>query len=217
MALIPPFSLLLRTPIPHSLQKDLYLSAHTPPGTARSIWDGQVARMSHLAHETVPVGQEWALLFPDAIRPAAGKLRPAPLMSLVNQFDMGDRAHPPDGFCSTSSALGISSRNTPSRSLTRSTAPPPPHPRPPITDQMRIASTNAGRFSERAIKSGFKNAQALWDEALDQQRNGWVDQDPPLSATADPIALGDPALNVVSRLGLSKRASFAIATTSAIP
>ena len=67
-----------------------------------------------------------------------------------------------------------------------------------------ILKSTGRRFSERAQKSGFKNAKHLWNEALEQQSKGWLTPPFPLATKGDPFTLRDEKLNVAFRFGVEQ-------------
>ena len=57
------------------------------------------------------------------------------------------------------------------------------------------------RFRERAAKSGWGNAEALWKEAAEQQPKGWLSAPVPLTASGRPIGQPKGGYNIVFRFG----------------
>merc|ERR1712112_644887 len=60
----------------------------------------------------------------------------------------------------------------------------------------KLFNTNASRFRDRASKSGFKNANALWSEALEQCEKGWLTRPFPLCSKGRPFVLENSKLNI---------------------
>ena len=74
--------------------------------------------------------------------------------------------------------------------------------------QEKLFDANASRFSDRSRKSGRKNAQKLWEEALSQQKEGWLTTHFPLSTENEPFVLKGPKINVSFRFGVEQGAKL---------
>ena len=67
-----------------------------------------------------------------------------------------------------------------------------------------IFSSSQQRFTERAAKSGYKDANALWDEAMEQCQKGWIHGKFPLKESMKPEGFRGRAVNVAFLSGVSQ-------------
>ena len=192
-ALISPFFLSLPTPIPPTLQAAIDFIASGPTASALSFWNDQLSRIEQLANDSLPVDLHWKSLIPAALRPAAGKLRLATLMSLTYQFNLGGSLWLQQflfGFRLTGTFSQIHTFPLSEKACRKKPIGP-----------SRIAASSAQRFQERAPRSGLKNAQLLWGEALLQVKSEWPAPPFPLSRESAPYTLLYPTLNIAFRFG----------------
>ena len=68
----------------------------------------------------------------------------------------------------------------------------------------KIPNACASRFADRANKSGHKNAQVLWGEALSQCEKRWLNRPFPLCSSGKPCALQNKELNIAFRFGVEQ-------------
>ena len=195
-ALSAPFFLSLQTPLPQSITTALDFVAHTPSHEITSFWEEQLSRLQTLTLDASPTDKTWNNLIPATIRPAAGKLRLAPLMSLMAQHNMGGSIWLQQflfgfkliGKLGQEDCFPLSEKMLSKKPL----------------DANKIASSISSRFSDRARKSGFKNAARLWEEAQSQQKEGWLSEAFPLSFDGQPFILRNPNLNIAFRFGVEQ-------------
>ena len=152
--------------------------------------------MAKLVSNSSPTDQAWNKLIPTCIRPAAGKLRLAPFMALMRHHNMGG------SIWLQLFLFGFKLTGTLSQRFTFPTSEKAI--RKPLIPLSKIASSTSSRFSDRASRSGFKNAQLLWDEAMGKTSKGWHTQAFPLSTTKAPFTLLDPQLNIAFRFGVQQ-------------
>ena len=192
-ALSDPFFLSLDTPLPGSMKEALGFANQAHPAEILSFWEVQLTRMQQLVHDAIPIELKWGHLIPDELRPAAGKRSLAPLMSLMNQRNLGGSAwlfHFIYGFKPTGIFCREHAFPTSDNALKMK----------PIFLKL-IVQSDASRFPERAAKSGYKNYQLLRDEAMKRQRKGWLSQDPTLSSEAAPFTRADHKLKIALKWG----------------
>ena len=77
---------------------------------------------------------------------------------------------------------------------------------------MRSSGT---RFEDRASKSGFENAQALWGEAKTKQEKGWLRPPFPITLEGKPFRRTRPQLNIAFRFGVAQSDNLRAARTYA--
>ena len=82
--------------------------------------------------------------------------------------------------------------------------PPPRKDISPPIGRAELLQGTEELFSSRACKSGFKNGQALWDEALTQHQEGWLTAPFKLSSEGSPFTLSSPGLNIAFRFGVAQ-------------
>ena len=195
-ALSPPFFLSLDTPLPDSRNEARNFATSAPESEVLRFWDTQLSRMYPMEQDAISSDTECDLLIPDELKPAAGKLRLAPLMSLMYEHNLGGTAWLDQfifGFKLTR-ALSQQRAFPPSDHMLKK-KPKPLH---------IIAQSDADRFKERAAKSGYKNAESHRQESLDQQEKGWHTEAPPRTSDGAPFATHDAKINVAVRFGVEQ-------------
>ena len=154
----------------------------SPTAEILSIRDAQLNRMQQLVRDAIPIELEFGQLIPEELRPAADKLRLAPLMSLMYQHNLWGSSLPLPVHIRLQIHWGIQSKaRLPSfgqgpQAETHSDKALMLKPK----SLKIIELSDASRFSERAAKSGYKNAHLVWADAMEQQKKGWLSQSPPL-------------------------------------
>ena len=102
---------------------------------------------------------------PPAIRPEAGKVKVTAMLSLMKQANLGGQRWV-EQFSSASALVGERSR--------LGVYPPSRKEVTPPVGRSELLQDTGELFSSRASQSGFKNGQALWDEAPTQHQAGWL-------------------------------------------
>ena len=195
-ALSAPFFLSLNTPLPESVSAALAFVASSPPELGSAFWEEQLLHTEVLIADALPTDLKRNKIIPAEIPPASGKLKLAPLMSLLYQHDLGGSIWLQQfifGFKLTGS---FSQKHT-----------------FPQSDKLvglrplclaSIAQSNRSLFREMAQKSGYKNARPLWGESLAQSAQGWLTKPSPLSSSNEPFILRGPKLYIAFRFGVEQ-------------
>ena len=170
--------------------------ANSPPESITPFWEDQLQRTTQIVEGATQFDTGWLQLIPREIASAEGKIRLAALMSLMYQYNMGGSAWLQQflfGFKLTGTFSQI-------------------HTFPP-SDKLKgeqpcsldlVMKANDRRFTERAQKSGFKNATKLWSEAISQQQKGWLSAPSALTTWNSPFILKDSKLNIAFRFGVEQ-------------
>ena len=195
-ALSAPFFLSLATPLPPSTTWAMSFVKDCNPAAIQIFWTKQLNRLRGLVRDSAPVEKAWLEATPDAIRPATGKIKLVALASLMNQLDLGGSKWIKQfihGFRLTGT---FSQKST-----------FPLDPRVTADEQVplkAIFGSSQQRFWERSAKSGHKNANALWNEAMEQCEKGWLHGMFPLREAMGPGGFKDKAINVAFRFGVAQ-------------
>ena len=208
-ALSSPFFLSLPTPLPRSIQDDLTYVSSADPSAILSFWGDQLGRMERLASDSLSTDRAWNDLIPTTIRPAAGKLRLPPLLSLLNQRNMGGAICLQQflfGFKRTGAlrqrfAFSTSEKALPKRLIRLS----------------KIASSTSSRFAERASRSGFKNAHLLRSKLRGKPLRAGSRMPSICPLTGPPSPYTTPSSAWPFSSGFNKLTNYELATTSATP
>ena len=165
-AITAPFFLSLQTPLPQAITHALNFISSTPHTAIRDFWRKQLHLTEKLVSDASSCDSAWNERIPLRLRASAGRLKLAPLISLLYQHNLGGSTWLQQ-FIFGFKLTGIFSQKYAF----------------PVTHKLlsktplklnRIMRSNSSRFSDRAKKSGFKSAQALWKEAVEQQGKGWL-------------------------------------------
>ena len=188
------FPLAMDAPLPPSLQRTALLIKHSPEKSIIQFWDQQLLRLRNLVAEAVPFQKAWGDSISLKLRPAAGKLQTIALKQLfplsgINGMDWLDQ------FAVGFPITGKLSQNQvyPTDASVRS----------PRSVESIFASS-AHRFRERAAKSGFKNSGKLWEEAMGQVQQGWLEEPAKLTPDGLPAELSGDAVNIAFRFRVSQ-------------
>ena len=195
-ALSSPFFLSLSVPLPASIIKAATFLKDSPPELILSFWDEQLKRLDKLVGDSSKLEGEWKTTIPPETAPATGKLHLPALMSLAVQCQTGGTrwlqqflyGFPLVGRLGQPRCYPFK----PKESLKKAES------------TSKLFNSTQSRFADRACKSGFKNAKALWDEALDQCKKGWLNHPFPLSTDEKPYVLSNPELNIAFRFGVEQ-------------
>ena len=183
-----------------SLAEDLKFAPPSPPDAVKSFWGKQLLRMTKLVSDSTQTDLSWNKLIPPEIAQAAGRVRLAPLMSLMAQRNLGG----PIGiqqFLFGFRITGILSRRyafPPSDKLSNKSP----------TDVNKLAQSDSQRFHDRDKKSGYKNATPLWEEAVAHRGKVWLAAPFAIASTHDPFTIRDAKLNIAFRFVVSQAAKL---------
>ena len=162
------------------------------------FWGARVDSLEQLISNCPLAQSKWGSCIRPEIRPSTGKFRTVVLIQLLKQHYMGSprwMGQFPFGFPITGA---LSHRFTFE----------PEEVKFPRTHWKQLYVTASTRFRERADKSGFRNSQVLWGEALQQVEKGWLLPPTPLDVDERPIAWNSSQFYIVFRLGLRRRANY---------
>ena len=176
-AMAEPFHLADEIPLPSEVKASLDFIKNTAPDKIRRFWKAQLRRLRLLTRAAAPAQAVWDALIPDFIRPAAGKLKTVTISHLLHQFGLGGQSWIKQ-FIYGFDIVGTFSQE--------GLFPVDPRVKPPLPTES-IWEDCAGRFRTRAAASGFKYAEELWSEALDQCSKGWLAPPVPLDADGRPF------------------------------
>ena len=79
--------------------------------------------------------------------------------------------------------------------------PPTQKAKPPIPLSILWGSSKQ-RFQERSQNSGFKNAEPLWPDALNQVQEGWLSDPIPILPSGDVVGFSVGEANLAFRFGV---------------
>ena len=195
-ALSSPFFLSLSVPIPASIRDAALFIRDSPAGSIVQFWDEQLSAVDKLILDSEETEAAWNSLIPSEIIPSTGKVKLAALMSLSLQCGAGGSVWLQQ-FLFGFPLVGrlAQPRCYPTK---QSEARKKPEPIP------KLFNSNKARFTDRASKSGFKNASTLWSEAMEQCEKGWLTQPFPLCTSKAPFTLRNPELNIAFRFGVEQ-------------
>ena len=169
-AMAEPFHLEGEIPLPAEVKASLDFITNTDPDRTLKFWKAQLRRIRNLARAAAPTQAAWGDLIPDFIRPAAGRLKTVTISHLTHQFGLGGQSWVKQ-FIYGFEIVGTFSQE--------GLFPVDPRDKPPLSTDS-IWEDCAGRFRTRADAAGYKYAEELWPEAMDQRHRGWLaPPDPP--------------------------------------
>ena len=195
-ALFSPFFLSLSVPLPASITNAATFIRDSPPGLILNFWDSQLTALDNLISDSPETEKAWTSLIPPETAPAAGRVRLAALMSLAIQGQVGGTiwlqqflfGFPLVGRLAQPRCYPFKLKD----SLNKAE---------PLS---KIRNTNNSRFSDRARKSGYKNAKALWSEAMGRCEKGWLNLPFPLCSANRPFVMNNPELRIAFRFGVGQ-------------
>ena len=193
-ALLEPFPLSIETPLPAHTVRAAVFVRDSPPDAVASFWSKQLQRLSALVKNSHPLQERWNRSIPPSLAPAAGKLNTVALSQLMDLCGIAGQRWV-DQFAFGFPITGVLSQK---HSFDPST------PEADILSHMDLYRSAAQRFRDRAARSGYKNAPALWDEAISQHNLGWLSPPIPLNADGRPTTWHSPHHNVAFRFGVEQ-------------
>ena len=199
-ALFSPFFLSLSVPIPASIREAALFIRDAPPNMIVQFWDAQLSALDKLVLDPEEIEAARNSKIPTEIAPSSGKVKLAALMSLALQCGVGGSVwlqqflfgFPLVGRLAQPQCFPVKQKEACKKPE-------------PIS---KLFNSNRTRFADRASKSGFKNASALWAEALQQCEKGWLTQPFPLCDSKDSFVLQNPKLNIAFRFGVEQGAKL---------
>ena len=199
-ALSSPFFLSLSVPLPSSITDAALFLKDSPPELILSFWEAQLKRLDRLVADSSPIEEEWKALIPPETAPAAGKIHLPALMLLAIQCRTGGTSWLQQFLFGFPLVGRMGQPRCFPFKLKDSLKKPEPI--------RKLLNSTTSRFSDRARKSGFKNAKALWDEALEQCEKGWLNRPFLLCSDDHPWVLTNPELNIAFRFGVKQGAKL---------
>ena len=195
-ALSSPFFLSLSVPLPSSITEAATFLMNSPTELILSFWEDQLTALDKLVSDSAETEKAWATLIPSQTAPATGKIHLPALMSLAIQCGTGGTSWLQQFLF----GFPIVGRLAQPRCYPLKLKESLKKPEPPS----KLLNSTSCRFTERAKKSGFKNAKALWDEAIEQCDKGWLNRPFPLCSEDRPFVLNNPELNIAFRFGVEQ-------------
>ena len=187
-----PFS--ISTPLPQDTSAAAYFARDMPADKLVLIWDAQLSSLEQRVANCSLAQQKWDETIHPDLRPAAGKFRTVAIKQLMRQHGMGGQ-HWLGQFAVGFPITGrLSQLHT--YEVDDSVIPP--------LNRDQLYDTAVPRFRERAAKSGHKNAQVLWDEAMAQVKSGWLMPPPQLHPGGRPFAWKSSRFNICFRFGVEQ-------------
>ena len=195
-ALNSPFFLSLHTPLPASISSAAIFLRDSHPNAILSFWNTQLNKLDNLIASCIDTQNSWNNLIPTELIPAAGNLRSVALTLLAREQGLGCASwlqqflygFPLIGRLSQLNCFPRRERDYNKRAEKLS----------------KILKSTSTRFTDRARKSGNKNAEELWNEAMEQVNKGWLNLPTPLSTEQKPFVLHNPELNIAFRFGVEQ-------------
>ena len=188
------FPLTVDMPLPEEITESLTFLMYTEHSKIIEFWNDQILRLSELVKDSQPAQEKWNLSIPTEIKGAQKKFKAVAFHQLLDHFSLGgDRwiSQFTFGFPTT----GVFSQEGVFPNSEKSKGPAP---------ISTIWKTCKKRFRERARASGFKNSKVLWDEALEQVKEGWLSQPVEFSDEGDIPFFPLGETNAAFRFGVSQ-------------
>ena len=180
--------------IPPEIDTSLNWLATTDPSIVINFWDIQLVKLKKLVAAAASSQSKWNDLIPREIRGAQKKFKSVAFHQLLSHLNLGgDKwigqfifGFPTTGILSQEGVFPHNAKNT-------------------IPAQISsLWRTSADRFRQRSRASGFRNAEALWAEAVDQVAQGWLSRPVDLSENGDLPLFSTGNTNVAFRFGVSQ-------------
>ena len=190
-----PFFLAQEIPLPPALiRAQLFLSGCNDDRIS-AFWGMQILLLEKLVLASTETESRWSAQIPPAIRPAAGKVKVKAMLSLMKQANLGGQRWVKQFIFGFPLVGELSQRDV------------YPPSRKEVLTPIGLPELLQGAeelFSSRACKSGFKNGQALWGEALAQHSAGWLTAPFQLSSEGSPFTLTSSEVNIAFRFGVAQ-------------
>ena len=186
------FPLSSETPLPPETIRAIEFIRSSSDEEVRGTWASQLRAVVELVKLSTPEQCRWNANIPESISAAAGKFQIVAVKKLLRQLGVGGEAWL-DQFAFGFPITGKLSQRFLFPQAKKSTAGIP---------RDGLFSSAAARFRERAAKSGMKNAAPLWDEAMEQVKEGWLLPPVPLSPDGKPLYWKSKRHNVSFRFGV---------------
>ena len=141
-----------------------------------------------------PDQTKWNGCIDPSIRPAAGEINTLAIRHLADFCGLG-----------ASKWMGQFAVGFPiTGDLSQDKAFPFKNPKERLLPMKQLFESAEDRFRERAPKSGWKNANDLWKEAMDQHAKGWLAAPVELKASGRPADLPTGGYNIAFRFGVEQ-------------
>ena len=189
------FFLAKDTKLPSDLDNALNFHAKATPTEIRSFWAHQTARITSLSQAAQKTQSEWDKLIPTEISYSAKGIRTAALSHLLSSQNMGGQrwiaqftfGFPIVGTLSQKGVFPPSEKVLPT----------------PISPEELWVDAKA-RFAERSTRSSKRDNLALWNEAIEQVKTGWLEKHQVISNTGRLANEPDTPLNLAFRFGVQQ-------------
>ena len=179
-AMVLPFPLSAGMPLPLDLKRAIDFAAFSDPESLIKFWASQVASLRSLGARLDPLRAKWLDLSPPEIRQVSARLHLPLLKFVLHAFDMGGEEWV-DSFIFGFPMVGLHSQKGVFPAEARSAFDP----------QENILAGVTSRFRSRVTDSCPSNGEALWNEALAQSREGWLEG--PWSLSSDGFVESGPS------------------------
>ena len=186
------FYLSKEIPLPEETTDSLRVVTALPTTVLKSFWTEQLDRVRTIVADSAITQQKWWNATPDKIKSATGKFRYIPMMTLMDQLNLGGSRWLQQ-FAWGFPLIGDLSQNAIYPIDPKVVKPP---------DPTSIGFQSAERFRLRAAASGFLNSDALWTEALEQVNRGWLSEPVPIDMTTGTADLPYKSQNFAFRFGV---------------
>ena len=186
------FPLSSETPLPPETIHAIEFIRSSSDEEVRGTWASQLRAVEELVKLPTPEQHRWNASIPGSISAAAGKFQIIAVKKLLRQLGVGGEAWLGQ-FAFGFPITGKLSQRFLFPQAKKSAAGIP---------RDDLFSSAAARFRERAAKSGLKNAAPLWDEAMEQVKEGWLLPPVLLSPDGKPLYWKSKRHNVSFRFGV---------------
>ena len=181
-------------PLPDEIEASLNIITNNRRSTLSKHWDRQLEAIQTLTSECEGIQRIWDVMTPESIKPATGKLKTVALAHLADSLGLGGGKWIRQftyGFpiVGNLSQCGVYPRDD---SLL---------PAPSTTGLWDNAQK---RFLERSAHAGFANAEALWAEACEQVRMGWLGAPIPIDLSGNVATFEEGKTNIAFRFGVAQ-------------
>ena len=186
------FFLAADIPLPSEIPPALEFINKNDPGNLKAFWPSQLGKLSLLVEKCAPAQTIWDASKPESIKGTGGELKTVALLQLMRNKDLGGAEWIKQftfGFpiVGTLSQKGV-------------------YPTDPsigqAPDLSEIWNLRTERFRNRATRSGWKDANALWGEAMGQVNRGWLGEPLDVDLNGGLSAYPGESVNIAFRFGV---------------
>ena len=186
------FPLSLEDPLPSETIRDVEFTRSTADGEICKVCDFQLHAAEELVRTRASAQTKWNARILGSIAAAAGRFQTVAAKQLLRQLNIGG-----DAWVGQF-AYGFPITGTLSQKLLY----PSGRGRAARLPAEEIPDSPSARIRGRAAKSGMENAVPLWNEAMEQAKEGWPLDPIPLSEDGRPMRWCSRRFNVSFRLGV---------------